>query len=250
MLIPVCPECETPFPGDDINVAKDVAYCRKCGVAYSLSGLVEDAEDGGDSVFDLNRPPKGAWFCKDMFGVKMGAQQRSWGGFVGAMVFGILWDSLVSIFVALAIAVTFKYFSISLPDWFPLPNDAKGNFGGGHLGAVLFLWLFLTPFILIGLGMPVSALVCLFGSTEMTIERGIGRLGTKVWGIGWMYKFEPEQIDEIDTLHEGGNDNPPKDFIFLHQKSGKKLKFGSSLSDEQRAFLVYALRQVCKVGRG
>jgi hypothetical protein len=113
---------------------------------------------------------------------------------------------------------------------------------------VLFIWLFLTPFILIGFGMPVLALVSLFGRTEIAIERGIGRLSTKVWGIGWTRKFEPEQLDEIDTLSEGGKDDPPKEFVFLRQKSGKKIKFGSSLSDEQRAFLVYALRQVCKGG--
>jgi hypothetical protein len=246
MIIPVCPECETPFLGDDINVAKDVAYCRKCGVAYSLSGLVEDANDAG-GVLDLDRPPKGAWFRKDMFGVKMGAQHRPWSSFGGIMFFTLFWNGITSFFVVLAIGETLKHLSIALPNWFPMLGNESGGMFGKSFNALVFFWLFLTPFICIGIGTLVGALMCLFCKIKITIQSGVGRISTKVWGIGWTRKFEPEQLAEIDTLHEGVNDSSSRDFVFLQQKSGKKIKFGSMLSDEQRTFFVYALRRVCKV---
>jgi hypothetical protein len=247
---PICPQCGTPIVGDDINVSRDVAYCRKCGVAYALSELVGDGTD--DDVLNLDNPPKGVWFRNDMSGASMGAQYRSWGGFLGAMVFCIIWDGSLSLIFKVVIAMTLKYLAIPAPVWFPpVADDWNRNILGGHLGdlgSLLFVWLFLSPFILTGVWMPIQALVCLFGKVEVTIQAGVGRLGTKLFGFGRTRKFEPEQVIEVGIVDERWrDDNDTRDVILLRQKNGKKIKFGAGLLDVQQAFLAYALRQVCKV---
>jgi hypothetical protein len=128
-----------------------------------------------------------------------------------------------------------------------MPGNESDAMFDKSLNGLLFFWLFLTPFICVGIGTLVGALMCLFCKIEITIQSGVGRISTKVWGISWTRKFEPEQLDEIYTLHKGGGGSSSRNFVFLYQRNGKKLKFGSTLSDEQRLFFVYALRRVCKV---
>jgi len=46
------------------------------------------------------------------------------------------------------------------PEWFPAPDGKGANMG---FGMTLFLWNFLTPFIVIGLGMVGAVLSSLAG---------------------------------------------------------------------------------------
>lgn len=82
--------------------------------------------------------------------VNIGATHRSIGSAIGLLLFALFWNGIVSVFVLFAIAGTLKQFNIGLPEWFPAPNM---NGEPMSLGMVLFLWIFLTPFIAIGLGM-------------------------------------------------------------------------------------------------
>jgi hypothetical protein len=70
-----CPLCRSAIAADDINVATDIALCRRCGKTFSFSELV-----GGSpgAAVDLTTPPSGAWFEQLGDGFRVGATTRSW----------------------------------------------------------------------------------------------------------------------------------------------------------------------------
>src|SRR6188768_339904 len=142
MVTPTCPKCSQRIPADDINVAADVAFCRPCNGAQSLSELAHGT--GIDPNIDLARPPEGAWLREQALGKVVGATHRSVGGAIGSLLFGMFWNGIVSIFVALAVASTLALLGVSLPNWMPKPIMNGSAMG---VGMTIFLWVFLSPFI-------------------------------------------------------------------------------------------------------
>src|SRR5687767_8011351 len=69
-----CPKCETEIPLEDINVAQDIALCRKCAESFSFAEL---AQDEAIPEVDLNHPPKGMWFNRTPDGFELGSSTRS-----------------------------------------------------------------------------------------------------------------------------------------------------------------------------
>ena len=153
MVVPTCSRCGKAIPSEDVNVANDVAYCRVCNLSHKLSALTAGTEL--DTSIDLNRPPAGAWYTSDGAGSLIGATHRSIGTAIGALAFALFWNGIVSVFVLVALSGTARNLGISLPHWFPAP-DMNGSPMG--MGMTLFLWIFLTPFILVGLVMIGSML--------------------------------------------------------------------------------------------
>jgi hypothetical protein len=240
---PVCPKCGKNIPRENINVARDTAYCRECNLICALSDLTEHEDKSiKEGIFSLNEPIKGAWFRRDMFGVSMGASCRSLSTVAGVLFFALFWNGLVSIFVVDNIAQTLRCAGIPIPEWFPnMPSSKEG------LGMVLFLWLFLTPFIVVGMGMLGAAGTALFGKYEITLsaDRDIGKIFVGVGRIGWTRKFVPSQINVVHIVDEGrpGARGWRQEKIFLWTKTGETIKFGTILTAKRRAFLLYALER-------
>src|SRR5689334_1099017 len=166
-VTPTCPRCKRVIPSDDVNVANDIAFCRNCNLSHRLSALAFGTTI--DENVDVSNPPGGTWFQRDGGGVIIGATHRSLGQAFGLLLFCLFWNGIVSVFVLLAIASTLQHLGVPVPHWFPSPTS-KGNFI--PLGMTIFLWLFLTPFIAIGLGTLAAFLSCLAGRTELRIQGG------------------------------------------------------------------------------
>jgi hypothetical protein len=228
------------IPSDDINVAQDVAYCRGCNISYRLSELASGLEDFAN--LDLQRPPPGAWYSSDGAGTVVGATNRSLAVAFGALFFAVFWNGIVSVFVFFAIAGTLQNLNIPLPAWIPAP---KINGGTGTMGAgmTLFLWVFLTPFILIGLTVAAMALTSLFGRTEVTLESRRGRVFTGVGPIGWKRNFEVSEVKDTRIEQKYNREGRDSFTILLETREGKQIKFGSLLTNERRQFMVGALRK-------
>jgi len=238
MPTPTCPQCRRVIASDDINVAKDVAYCRDCNISYPLSELTYG---GGEDVnIDLHRPPKGAWYRSDGAGTTIGATNRSVGAALGLMFFALFWNGIVSMFVCFAIAGTLHNLNAPLPAWFPAPKMNGGNMGWGE---TLFLWLFLTPFICIGLGVAAACLTSLFGRTEVKIESSQGTIFTGVGAIGWKRKFDTSEIQSVRMSQRRNNDGQDTYTVLMETRNGKQLKLGSLLTNERRRFVLGALRK-------
>src|SRR5206468_217808 len=116
------------------------------------------------------------WHRTDGVELVIGATTRSVGAAVATLAFALFWNGIVSIFLLVVIAATLTHLGFNVPEWFPGPHmDGMG------VGLTLFLWIFLTPFILIGLTMIGAFLMAIGGRTELRIH---GENGTVFSGIG------------------------------------------------------------------
>jgi hypothetical protein len=198
---------------------------------------------GIDPNMDLSRPPKGAWQRGSALGTLIGATHRSVGGAIGTFAFAAFWNGIVSIFVALALASTLALLGVPRPGWFPAPVMNGGAIG---VGMTIFLWLFLTPFILVGLAMIAAFFSCLGGRTEVQVREWQGELFTGVGPIGWKRKFKTENVKDVriedKQWRDSDGDHRRSTHILIEMTEGKPIKFGSSLNPERRQFVAAALR--------
>ncbi len=242
MATPTCARCKHAIPSEDINVAQDVAYCRACNLSFPLSSLThgEELETG----VELNNPPVGTWRHTDMTGTIVGATHRALSTALSALLFGVFWNGIVSIFVLLALGGTLQQLHLTVPSWFPAP---KMNGGPMTLGLTIFLWLFLTPFIAIGLAMVGVFVSSVAGRTEVRIGPNAGEVFTGIGPLGMRRRFVPGEvkalhIDDKEWCDSKGNLHR-KAAVILDLVNGKQLKFGSMLTPERRKFMAAAVRQ-------
>jgi hypothetical protein len=243
MVIPTCSKCGKAIPSEDVNVANDVAYCRACNVSHQLSALTQGTELA--TTVDLNQPPAGAWYTNDGTGSVIGATHRSLGTAIGALAFGLFWNGIVSVFVLVALAGTLRHLGITLPHWFPAPNM---NGSPMSVGMTIFLWIFLTPFIVIGLVMIGVFVSCLAGRTEVRIRNAEGVVFAGIGSLGYRRRFDASAVKDvrIDDKQwrdsDGGRQH--KTYIIIETRECKLVKFGSMLTEERRKFLAGAVRKV------
>ena len=242
MAIPTCSRCKRAILSDDVNVAKDVAYCRTCNLSYPLSALTH-GEDFGPEM-DLSHPPAGTWCRRGGTTTEIGATHRSLGMAFGALLFTLFWNGIVSVFVLLAISATLANLKIPVPSWFPAP---KMNGGAMTVGMTLFLWLFLTPFIAIGLAMFGAFLSALAGRTEVRISRGEGVIFVGIGPLGYRRRFAVSAVQEVRIEDQRWRDSDGhsqrKANIIVELQQGKKIKFASMLTEERRKFVAAAVRR-------
>jgi hypothetical protein len=241
MVTPTCPKCRRVIAGEDINVPADVAFCRACNVACKISELAQGT--GIDPNLDLARPPRGAWQRASGLATIIGATHRSPGGALATLLFAAFWNGIVSVFVALALSSTFVLLGVDRPSWFPKPIMNGGPMGAG---ITIFLWLFLTPFIVIGLAMIAAFLSCLAGRTEVRVRDWQGEIFTGIGSLGFKKKFNTEAVKDVRIedrrWRDSDGDRRRSTHILVELLHGTPIKFGSSLTDERRQYLAAALR--------
>lgn len=247
-MTPTCPRCQRAIPSTDVNVANDVAFCRACNIAHPLSYLVH-GEDLDPNV-DITRPPPGAWYHSTGLGAKIGATHRSLGTAIGLLLCSLFWNGIVSVFVFLAAASTLHLLGWPVPDWLPSPKMKGGGLPG--LGMTIFLWLFLTPFIVVGAAMFAGFLSAVGGRTEVRIHHAQGEVFTGIGLLGWRRHFNPQTVKEVRTENQNWRDKHGrarhKTHIIIEPLTGKRIKFGSALRKDRRDFVVAAIRKALAPG--
>ncbi len=242
MVSPTCPRCRGVISPDDVNVARDVAYCRQCNLANKLSSLTSAIEM--EAGIDLANPPAGAWQQQDGLGTIIGASHRSLGGALVLLAVCLFWNGIVSVLVALAASSTLHLMGLPAPSWFPAPMSDGSAMG---TGMTIFLWLFLTPFIVIGLGMVGAFFLMLAGRTEVAVDRNEASIFTGVGSIGYRRRFDPQTVADVriddQRWRDSDGDSRRTICILIETTQGKKIKFGSGLTDERRRFIAASLRR-------
>jgi hypothetical protein len=139
-----------------------------------------------------------------------------------------------------ALTGTLYHLGIHLPAWVPKMNNDGQPIGGGEL---IFLWLFLTPFIAVGTGMALGFVSTLAGKTEVRIGRDAGSVFVGIGRLGWTRRFAPAQLQHVRLVRRSNQNNHAQLEIHLEHADGKRIKFGSLLKEERQVFIVSALRQ-------
>ena len=235
----LCPGCGNPFPDDDVNVAKDVAYCRRCDRAHVLSSLAEPQEralevDHTDAALDgpvdLLHPPNGAWYRDDGMEVVIGASTRhaALAGFF--VVFAGFWNLITW---TILIAMIFGSSNVSGP------GITHSN---GQTTVDWFAYLFMIPFVGVGLGTGAAAFVLLFGRCEVRIRGVEGELFRGAWLLSRRKPFDASAVTQVRLAQSSWKqNNQPMEEIELR---GIDLRFGASLSNARRRFVCSALKKM------
>lgn len=241
MLTPRCSKCEREIPPADVHVANDVAFCRACNVAHKLSSLIHGVPL--DTDLDLTRPPAGTWYRSTGLGAVIGASHRSVASAVGLLFFTVFWNGIVSVFVLLALGSTLFHLGIPIPDWFSTQMK-RGDLG---VGMTIFLWLFLTPFILVGLAMFIAFLSALAGRTEVQLHHSSGSVFSGIGPVGRRRRFNTAQVKDVridkQSWRDSDGDRRNKTHIVLQTQDGKEIKFGSMLRPERMKFVAAGVRK-------
>ena len=208
----VCPACGEPVLPANWNVATDVAICAKCAEAFSIS---EELEASPSPLgFDIQSPPRGAWYEDTFTGWRAGATTRSalalflvpfmcvWPGFSLGGIYGM--------------------------------QIAKGEFDLG-------LSLFGIPFLLGTLLFGSFAVMSICGKLVIAVDGSEGRVFTGVGPLGWSRRFDWTTITAVDEVYSArsGNGNSGMQIALVGQS---RLLFGSLLSDSRRYYILQVLR--------
>jgi hypothetical protein len=230
--------CGRPIAADDINIKEGVALCRSCG---KLSHLADISEIPAVDANALATPPAGCSYEEPIGGgLVLRASLRSAGTALGALAICLFWNGIVSVFVLVAIGGLYTHFIGALPTWFPVPGSGskRGNVGPGMpLGETLFLCIFLIPFVAIGSLLFLAFVTSLIGRIEITLAGTDGRVRTGFGPFNWTRRFDPSKVKRVSigksSYQQNGQNKP-----VIEVESDRTVKFGSTLPQERRAWLL------------
>jgi hypothetical protein len=239
-----CPDCDELIASEAINIKEGFALCPQCGKLSRLSEL----NISNRSVAEiLAQPPAGCRITSDGQQVTATVSLRSIAGFLFPAAFALFWNSITSVFVLIAIAGLYTNLIGPLPNWFPAPGlkDGKPEMNGGpmDLGMTLFLCVFLIPFVTIGIGMVVAAIINLIGKVEVVIDEFDSYVATGFGVFQWKKRFDPREVKAVDFgttpwQSEGGANR------LIEIVANRSVKFGSLLQPDRMAWLRAVLREI------
>jgi hypothetical protein len=208
----ICPKCNSTILSENVNATSDVAHCKKCGDIFKLSDLLAA---GLPDNFDVNSPPKGAWFFSEFDKIIIGATTRS----------------PVALFI--------------VPFMIIWTSGAIGGIYGTQLVSGKFSLLqtiFGIPFVIGAIVFGSFAIMTVAGKVEITLIHDMGKIFIGVGNIGWTRKFDWREVriirEEKNLFNYPGSSSGG---IILEGKT--RIKFGSNLSEKRRYFIISALKK-------
>ena len=249
MRLPPCPTCHAMLPADLMRVGEDLAPCPACGGTHRLSELAAQVDQRAE-VEETRRlaaeAPAGAWRRFEADRVYLGATHRSLGTALVLLGLGRFWNGIVSVFVFFASAGTLLLLGFQLPA-VAEKIHFEGESGPPGWGLIVFLWLFLTPFILIGAAIVWGFINALGGRTELMVSPGGATLSTGIGPLGRTRRFEPHRVRAVRTeekISRGEDSDTVTTLLVIELEGAKPLRFGSGLTEARREFLLAALREL------
>lgn len=211
-----CPHCRAAIDATNINVAKDVAFCPKCG---SVAALSELAHAGSLSPAPA-QPPPGAWYEDDGVEMRVGATTRSWAA-AFLIPFMMVWSgfSLGGIYGT---------------------QIAKGQFN-------LSTSLFGIPFVLGSVLFWSLALMAVGGKVEVRVRGGDGRVFVGLGSVGWRKQFDAAAVRSIRLKMKSSGRNGMTQVIAVTTDSDS-FTFGGGLSDVRSEFVAGVLTRSLLTG--
>ena len=233
-----CPACDAPLSSEDINIAEGVALCPSCGKLARLSDLIEYERPSKEVI---NDPPPGCSMVNQFDAMVIRVSLRSFSGFLGALFVCLFWNGITGIFVLIALAGLYTNIVGPLPAWFPAP-DFDDQMG---LGMSLFLCLFLTPFVLIGLAMLGAVLLAMAGSLLVRVGGDWATVKTGVGPIGYTRRFDPRKVQRVSTGRTKWKSNDQTKPL-IEIEADRTVRFAAGLEEAKRDWLIAVLRRLFK----
>lgn len=217
-----CPDCGCKIPLDDVNVAKDVALCRRCGKTFSFSEIMET---DSSVTPDLDHPPKHLKVFREMTDrgatcVRFVFRKMHWGALLFLVPFTCVWSgvSLGGIYGKMI---------------------ARHQFDPGS--ALFGLPFLIGTVILIGV-----ILVMLAGRWELTVEGDVVTSFTGVGPFGFRRHYTWTRETRVSVAYGTTrvNNSPVQELFFRDAKAGATFHCGVLVSDGTLEFIAAYLRSI------
>ncbi len=176
---------------------------------------------------DLSACPKHLNVQKTIRGIEV--VHKTKGGGVGGWfitAFAVGWNAFVSVFL----------YTMFTGGSYEFLGEETGGFGWGP-------FLFLTPFIGIGLVVLYATFFAWFGVTRVTVNPGKVAIFDGVGFIGVTEKFRLSPVVEIVNRAELDEDKQWDRKIVIKRPGEKDYQFGKDMDEESRAYIVALLRE-------
>ncbi len=98
------------------------------------------------------------------------------------------------------------------------------------LGMTLFLCVFLIPFVTVGIGMTVAAVVNLIGKVEVIIDEFDTYVATGIGFIRWKKRFDPRKSRRLSLVRHRSSPKGTNKNIEI--TANRIVKFGSMLQQD------------------
>jgi hypothetical protein len=194
-----------------------------------------------DDELHFDRPPRGVSMKQTPEGgtvIRVLLRSIAGAGFL--LVFTVFWNGLLSVFLALAIQETARRFGWAVPDWLPMGG---GKWEGGHAPPLLFLWLFLTPFICVGAGTAFAVFFSLFGHCAVRLEGDAGSVFTGIGALGRTQRFAPASVKTVHTGVTHNSKGADREYVVIEMNNGRKIKL-PVINGIKRTWLIFALQKL------
>jgi hypothetical protein len=230
-----CPECGQPIAAADINMSQGVALCRACGKLWKLSEIADEPV-ADPSV--ITRPPAGCSYEASPSGATLvRATTRSFGGAIGTLAICLFWNGIVSVFVLMVIASFYIRLVGPLPEYFPAPTSQSNKSGPMSLGMAIFMCIFLTPFVVVGIGMILAFLMSVAGRVDVIVNGVDGRVRTAIGPFYWTKRFDASQVKRVGFGETKYKENGRSKELIEIETADRTARFGTMLSAERRQWM-------------
>jgi hypothetical protein len=211
----LCVSCRSSIALQDVNVSTDIALCRNCGKTMSFSEVINIC---GTNEIDPSKPPKGVLIEDSPIHGRSLIYRKVPAFLLFIIPFTVFWSGF-SMFGIYGTQIKDGKFDL-MRSLFGLPF----LFGTIILLSVIFFGLFGRWRIGFSGGLVSVALqVGPIGWTRRILCDRSANVGIKA--AKWYKNNVPQKVIEVDCL-------------------GKKMRFGSSLSDDAKVFVAEMLRRM------
>jgi len=172
----------------------------------------------------------------------VGASARNLLPALYVLFLAVFWIGLVSVFVWVALANTFRLATGSVPAW--LGSGQVPQFGSS-MSELAILWLFLTPFIVSGVAIIFAVFTMLVGHVAVRIRQDRAFAFTGVGPVGWKRRFNAVNVSSVrigETTWQWNRRTKPAIVITCHD--GTAVRLGTVLADERRQWMAKVLREL------
>lgn len=207
-----CPDTGQTIPPEHYNVSTDLLISPFTGKQFKLSEVLAEHSQSQDDLETLSNPPSGLRESQGSFGSTASVSTRNVATAIFMTLFTGFWNVMLSIFL-----VGPWLGGITSEDGGPPPR----------FGVDPFMTLFLTPFILAGIGTLIYAIMAWFGRFSVTINEAQLITFRGVGSIGFKRRFDAARIEKItienSSIHKN---NTPMKAITIWMPEKKKIGLG------------------------
>jgi len=211
-----CPQCQNEIPLTDVNVASDLALCRKCGktTPFSLVSGVSELD-----LAQLDEPMKGVTVTQAMIGGTEIVYRRFSKSVFFLIPFVAVWGG------------------------FSLGGIYGRQFSSGHFDPTMSL--FGLPFLIGTLVMIVAILFMIRGRWRIRLDGGRGEVFAAVGPIGWTRRFAygRDSVVSLELSKTQRNDRIQKVISVKTGNSG--IQFGTPIQDDAKRYIAALIAKEC-----